>query len=326
MRRYLKNFVVAETHRADEIQSVLADLYDAHSFEAERDNGFFAAVAYFDFGSSNLSYCSYRTPVRMSFRENDFVLVQVPLAGRGRTSIGAHSTETDERTIVCSPAEGTFEFGPSYEQLLTRIDQGTLEDDITRLIGLRPKQHLTFEFVTDSQAGPASRLREIIISTARSIDVSDDPIPQPLLQEMENLIRLAVLYGIPNNFSDLLYAAPKLSAPWQVKKIEEWIDAHWLESVTIKKLAEISGASVRSIFAAFKKTRGYTPMAYLRKVRLNAARELLLSGAPGISVTGVSLACNFKNTGNFARDYQIQFGEFPSETLRRGKSGLPKGA
>ena len=83
---------------------------------------------------------------------------------------------------------------------------------------------------------------------------------------------------------------------------------------------------MRSIFAAFKKTRGYTPMAYLRKVRLNAARELLLSAAPGVSVTGVSLACNFKNTGNFARDYQLQFGEFPSETLRRGKSGPPKDA
>ena len=326
MNQYLKNFIIAKSRRAEEIQRALVDLYDTRSFEAEREDEFFAEIAYFDFGSSNLSYCSYRTPVRMSFRENGYILIQVPLAGKGRMSIGNYSAETDESTIGCPPAEGIFEFGPSYEQLLTRIDKTTLEDDITRLTGLRPRQPFSFELITDCQVGAANLLRKIIISTARHIDVSDNLIPQPLLREMESMIRLAVLYGIPNNFSDVLHVTPKLSAPWQVKKIEEWIDAHWRESVTVEKLAEISGASVRSIFAAFKKARGYTPMAYLRKVRLNAARQLLLEAAPGVSVTGVSLACNFKNTGNFAHEYHVQFGEFPSETLRRGKSGLPKGA
>ena len=144
----------------------------------------------------------------------------------------------------------------------------------------------------------------------------------PLLREMDQSIRIAALYGMPNNFTDLLYREEKAVAPWQVKRVEEWIDAHWRGPVSIENLAEVSGSSVRSIFAAFKRSRGYTPMDYLKRVRLHAARGMLLVAQLGATVTGIGLACHFSNMGHFAREYQQQFGEMPSETLRRTR-GIP---
>ncbi len=69
--------------------------------------------------------------------------------------------------------------------------------------------------------------------------------------------------------------------------------------------------------------RGYTPMAYLKKVRLKAAREMLLRADPRATVTGIMFACNFSNQGHFASDYHLEFGELPSDTLRRSRKAAP---
>jgi len=74
--------------------------------------------------------------------------------------------------------------------------------------------------------------------------------------------------------------------------------------VTIESLASATGTSARSIFRYFKNTHGCTPMEFAKRVRLRRAREMLLSGEPGTSVTGIAFACGFQNLGHFARDYR----------------------
>ena len=320
MTKYLNNFVAARTHQAEEIQNALLKIEDARSFDVYAQEQFLAKAAYLNLGTSILSYSFYNSLVRIGFRDADFIRVQLPFAGKARVSIGSCTVEANEETVVCSPAEGIFELGSSIEQFIVRVKQTALERDIINLIGIRPKKAISFALATGCQLGPARRLQTIVTSAVSSVDASKDPIPSALLQEIDQTIRLAILYGIPNNFSDFLYAAPKLSAPWQVKRVEEWIDAHWRESISIEKLVEVSGSSVRSIFATFERARDYTPMAYLKQVRLNAGREMLQKAEPGTTVNGVSFSCNFKNSGNFARDYRLQFGEFPSDTLRRAKA------
>ena len=59
-------------------------------------------------------------------------------------------------------------------------------------------------------------------------------------------------------------------------------------------------------------------MAELRAIRLEGARDdLRRSSASGDSVTDVALRWGFGHLGRFARDYAEQFGELPSQTLRR---------
>lgn len=320
MSRYLNGHTIINNRHVDELRNVLVDIYDARSFDLRGNrNLFFANVAYFPFGSSSLSYGGYSIPMHIEFRDNDYLRLQFCIAGSGKTSVAHRSAAVDPTAIVCSPADAALEFGPSFEQLALRVDQAALERDLVSLLGARPKNRISFDLAVNNNDGQSKRLRELIFHTVYSIDASNEPIPSSLLREIDQVIRLSVLYGIPNNFSGLLIADQKTSAPWQVKRIEEWIDAHWRESITVEKLGEVSGASVRSIFATFRNARGYTPMAYLKKVRLNAAREMLLRADPGVSVTGIAFACNFMNSGHFARDYHLEFGERPSETLRHSK-------
>ncbi len=320
MVRYLKAFTIVATREIEVMRSILFDIYGARSFEPIGEQSlFFAEAAALYLDSSNLCYCSCGSAVRMEFHDDDYVRLQICLSGAGRTSTGQRRVDVNSTVIVCSPAEAVLEFGQSFEHLVLRAKQSALEKDLTILLGSKPKNRISFDLSASGQVGQSGRLRQFIIQAASIIDFSDEPIPSVILREMDQAIRLAVLYGIPNSVSSHLYADPKTSAPWQVKRIEEWIDANWKEDVTIEKLMDISGASARSIFATFRSARGYTPMAHLKKVRLKAAREILLRAAPGASVTGIAFACNFMNPGHFARDYKLEFGELPSETLRRRK-------
>jgi len=306
------------------MRSVFADVYDARSFDVAKEHRRVSAtVGYFPLGSSNISYGTHDSPIRAEFRDNDFNRIQLCISGSGRTSARNGTADVDPTAVVCSPAAAVVECGPSYEQLVLRVTNAALARDLTSLLGTPPKKQINFDMVTKRDTGQTRRLHDMVLQTANSSDISNEPIPSPLLREIDETIRLSVLFGIPNNFSEILTARSKDSAPWQVRRVEEWIDAHWKESVTVERLVEVSGASVRSIFATFRNARGYTPMAYLKKVRLNAAREMLLKAEAAVSVTGVGFACNFMNPSHFAKDYHRQFGELPSETLRRGKISTP---
>ena len=320
MHRRLSAFTVADTHQIDEMRSVLYDVYDVRHFDLNGDRKrFFAQAALFKFGSSSLSHCSYESPVRIEFRDDDYLRFQLCTAGNGRTSVGSGAADVGETQIVCSPAAAVLDFGQSLRQLVLRLDRAELDKDLAIILGARPKERISFDLGADCRIGRVQRLREKLLHTANCIDLTDEPVPMPLLREMDQSLRLAALYGMPNNFTELLYRGEQAAAPWQVTRVEEWIDVNWRGPVSIEALAEVSGSSVRSIFAAFKKARGYTPMEYLKRVRLHAARGMLLVAQSGATVTGIGLACYFSNLGHFARDYQELFGELPSATLHKAR-------
>ena len=320
MQRFLSQYAVANTCHFDEMRSALVDVYDVRSFVARSDHArFFAKASYYHLGASSLSYCAYGSPVRLEFRDDNYFRLQFGIAGAGQAASGKESAHVGPDTIVGTPAAAVLDFGHDFEQLALRIDRAVLERDLATLLGVYAADAITFALSVSSATGQARRLRENVFHAVASIDSSCEPIPAPLLKELDQTIRLSVLFGLPNNYSSRLYAPAKESAPWQVKRIEDWIDAHWQDGITLEKLVEVSGVSARSIFATFKSARGYGPMAYLKQVRLNGARDMLLCGDPRLSVTGVGLACNFQNLGQFARDYYLKFGERPSETLRHAK-------
>lgn len=76
----------------------------------------------------------------------------------------------------------------------------------------------------------------------------------------------------------------------------------------------MAGLSARSIQYAFQEHYGTTPMRYLRKVRLDRAREDLRQG--NATVADIASYWGFSNMGRFAREYRTLFGEFPSDTRR----------
>ena len=89
------------------------------------------------------------------------------------------------------------------------------------------------------------------------------------------------------------------------------------EPLTPHELARVGCMSVRTLHAAFQQTFGESPMAYLRRVRLDRVRaELLRRDRCPVSVTDVATRWGFFHQSRFAQQYRDRFGELPSRTLR----------
>src|SRR5579872_5717444 len=120
--------------------------------------------------------------------------------------------------------------------------------------------------------------------------------------------------------SHVLMQRPKDAAPWQVRAIENYLEANWSRPIVLEDLAREIGVPLRTIFHAFKTSRSYTPMAFLHRIRLEQARRMLLAPDAATSVGAVGRKCGFKNPGHFAQYYREAFNELPSLTLSRAKA------
>jgi len=72
-------------------------------------------------------------------------------------------------------------------------------------------------------------------------------------------------------------------AQWQVTRIDEFIKAHLHHCIRTSELASLLGLSVSHFSHAFKQATGVTPLAYVAGVRVEAARQQLLSSTRSLS-------------------------------------------
>ena len=87
-------------------------------------------------------------------------------------------------------------------------------------------------------------------------------------------------------------------------------------SLTIPEIAQAAGCSVRALQTAFQRFRGTTPMAALRRFRLEAARTEILRAGRTESLTQIAADYGFSNPSRFAQLFRRTYGTYPSEALR----------
>lgn len=111
--------------------------------------------------------------------------------------------------------------------------------------------------------------------------------------------------------------------PGDLVRALAWLRQRLDQPVRIETLAEAAGVRPRTLESHFRTFLGTTPVGWVRRTRLlNARRALLESG--GRSVTEAALANGFSQMGRFAAHYRAEFGELPSETLRRVRNVDPE--
>jgi AraC-like DNA-binding protein len=107
------------------------------------------------------------------------------------------------------------------------------------------------------------------------------------------------------------------ASPRSVRRALAFIEAHVAEPIHLDDIAEAAGVPPRTLYDAFRRFRGVSPMRHLRHLRLDRVRHHLLDSDRERSVTSIALDAGFGHLGRFSQDYAERFGEKPSETLRR---------
>ncbi len=188
-----------------------------------------------------------------------------------------------------------------------------------RVIGIPTTRNIEFTHRSSFENPALQRLRRMLGFMASELDRDDGKVPAAALVEFEQMLLIAFLIANPHNFSDVLEREQPRPAPWQVRRVEEYITANWSRPITVEALAAAAGACARSIFKAFRDSRNCSPMAFVKSVRLQHARRMLQQPDSTTTVVSTAFACGFFNPGHFARDYRLAFGELPSETLGAAK-------
>ncbi len=98
----------------------------------------------------------------------------------------------------------------------------------------------------------------------------------------------------------------------------EYMRAADLVGLNAPALCAEVGVSQRTLEYAFKERLGTSPMEFIRRLKLHAARRALLAGERGgPTVTEIAMTFGFYQLGRFATEYRALFGELPSTTLSR---------
>jgi len=99
-----------------------------------------------------------------------------------------------------------------------------------------------------------------------------------------------------------------------VGKAITWIKNHYAQPFTVEELATVNNMSVSGLHHKFKAITTMGPLQYQKRLRLQEARRLLLSGRA--DVTTAALEVGYESPSQFSREYRRLFGLPPLQDIK----------
>ena len=316
----LHRFQVLRTSDSEELRQLSSKLLGMVRVDLRNVEHFDARVNLIELQQTALAFGATSCELTADHRATDFVRLQIAVKGCATTTAAGRTTAINAHQFAIAPAGMPWQMScqAGHQRITLRVKQEALTRKLSALVGVRPKGDIRFESAIAVDTPYARSLYRLIRFLLQELDSAPSTMPAVVYGELEQAMEVAFLSASRHSFSHLLEAPHKLSDSGIVARMEEFIEAHWYEAITIERLVAEAGVSGRSLFRTFERTRGYSPMAFVKAVRLRHARKMLLSGDPSVSVASAASACNFVNQGHFARHYREAFGELPSTTLSAG--------
>ncbi|WP_181817765.1 helix-turn-helix transcriptional regulator [Psychromonas sp. B3M02] len=93
-----------------------------------------------------------------------------------------------------------------------------------------------------------------------------------------------------------------------------YIEAHLNDPISIQTLSQVSAMSASSLQRKFKSTLGCSVNTYIRRRRLDIAKQQLARGA--VSITEAAYNAGYRHPSNFTNAFKKQFGFSPTQSLK----------
>ena len=106
----------------------------------------------------------------------------------------------------------------------------------------------------------------------------------------------------------------------RISKAMSFIESHLSESIQVDNLAELAGMSSSVFHRSFKETTGDSPLQYIKKMRLNQAKYLMVYQSQ--SATQAALSVGYESPNQFSREFKRYFGVTPSQAKKLPYSDL----
>ncbi len=321
----LRQHVLFESQDRDEARACVGRVFCPHQLQVVPGAGGLAARQHFaPLGRASLSYLSYGAPVTIDpevFR--NFYLVQVPLWGSASIRVGRHEFASCARVAsVINPSDPLhMEWSADCGQLIVRFERSFVESLLAHHLGHTLRRAIAFHNELDCGTERNRRWLQLVHFIVSQIEAAPAGAFGTLAtRQLEQALLALLLEAQPHDYSEELLQPGGGCTPRHVRKAAEFIEANVAEPIGIDEIVRASGASMRSLYAGFRRFRGSSPMEFLRAQRLKRVRDDLREAPSGTTVSEVAARWGFYQFGRFAAQYRQLFGESPSTTLRRAVS------
>lgn len=159
----------------------------------------------------------------------------------------------------------------------------------------------------------------LLNSISRLISLIDEP---KLLSTVAPLIMQEIIARILISPFGSQFMALNASntSEHQITRIMAWLKQHYAEHVTIDSLASQVHMSASTFRLHFKSVSGMTPLQYLKNIRLQEARQLMLN--EGLDAGASGLRVGYESVSQFSREYARLFGAPPLKDIKQLRSQI----
>jgi hypothetical protein len=278
----LQRFKVSDSCDADEFGAAITPLFGHTVIEPARGSHFFHAQMHVcPLKSVTIGYASFETAFDMRIAQATSFVHGFPTRGVGEhVNNGMAIQDSILKGAVGAPGPMSLSYSPDFEIFAVFMKPEILSSTLAALTGAPRRIQLKLDPSNYGVRPEPPAIRRLVRLLIAELDNPGRNLAPSLLAELEQAILVAFLCGVSHNYSALLDGRPLAVAPREVRRIEEYIEAHWNEPITIDLLANLTSASARSVFASFREYRGWSPMRFVKQVRLKHARAML-AGPPG---------------------------------------------
>jgi AraC-like DNA-binding protein len=110
-------------------------------------------------------------------------------------------------------------------------------------------------------------------------------------------------------------------ALWQVRKVEEFIDASLDSKIRLQDCADQTRLSASHFSRAFKATFGTTVLDYIHRRRIERSQQLMLMSEQSLSQ--IALSCGFADQAHYCRVFRAVAGVSPNAWRRQNMRETP---
>lgn len=318
MIRPLSRYAIARTRDQDEFKSLVAGVFRDHGLSLLGRSGLYCAeLSHCSLGDMSVNFVSYGAEAMVDPGSLDFYLIHVPLRGVSRVDLGTETFHaTPDAAVICSPAQRVrFQWSVDCGVLAIRIEQAAVARQFAQMLG-EPVNRMP-QFSPRLPFGQDSSWRNLCRFICRELDKDRNLFAAaPARAAIEQMLISTLLLQHDHDLRHLLDRPVSSAAPRHVRRAEEFMASRLSQSVSVAEVVAATGVSERTLFEGFRQFRDTSPMAWMKARRLEKAREALARG-DGANVTATAMEWGFYHLGNFSADYRAQFGERPSDTLKR---------
>lgn len=227
---------------------------------------------------------------------------------------------------------GRREFGPGDVFLCAQPDEGYRAISRTRraqAVGLdltllaevseEPATDLVRRFRRDALAPEQARhWRRTVDYLTDTLAGNDAAAASPLVLGAAGRMLAAATISAFTAEPEPASALRPEAATSTVRRAVAFMEANPDLDLGVVDVARACHISVRALQLAFRRQLDTTPMAYLRRVRLDRVRADLRTADPaqGVTVTQIAARWGFADPSRFSAHYRRVFGEPPRDTLR----------